>query len=599
MVYWLLQSLCFCILAAMVIFAVKDRDGIRAISYQTWKEAVRSKGFWIVLVFAIPLLFGLTFAEVAGSQKYGEEWKIRNTLEWSLRLMSLFTAITAIFLTSLSLPNDMSERRIYTLISKPVSRWGVICGKVVGFSIFTFTMLLLMALFMVIFIRWTARDASDEVKERLLGSRELIQPTKSSLHTYRKATVSIDLGLFLRLRPHSPPESMFRFVTQTDQLAVLKRDSRGRIPVVISLGRQTDKEGKPLNTDQGVKDSHIVVQIVDPALTEPGKPLPANVGTEMKIPLDPERAVSPIIYLDRKHFVTTPNGLTSLGIRVVKVHPPTRSNKLDFLRSAETRRWIFAGLNKKDIEIDSQEFKDGPGKEITVQCNLRLMNRSNYYTGSKRIDLGFWYYRDGERHFSSVHARDGRKQTFVIPSDAVDPSGNLVIDLECPEGSPHYYGYDGQEYTVNLLSRPRSFEFNVLKAVAMLSGQIIIIVVVAVSASTFLSWPITALTALFVYFCGSMASMFGEIIGAIGSQGPHGAPTGSGEPTILHHIMKFILEMLQVVTPNLDRLSPMEMLSQGYSVTFGSLFSSFLYMNLFVTLSLSVGWVVFKYRSIN
>ena len=63
--------------------------------------------------------------------------------------------------------------------------------------------------------------------------------------------------------------------------------------------------------------------------------------------------------------------------------------------------------------------------------------------------------------------------------------------------------------------------------------------------------------------------------------------------------MKFILEMLQVVTPNLDRLSPMEMLSQGYSVTFGSLFSSFLYMNLFVTLSLSVGWVVFKYRSIN
>jgi hypothetical protein len=319
----------------------------------------------------------------------------------------------------------------------------------------------------------------------------------------------------------------------------------------------------------------------------------------MKIPLDPERAVSPLIYLDRKHLVTTPNGLTSLGIRVVKVHPPSLSNKLDFLRSAETRRWLFTGLDKNNIEIDSKESKDGSGKGITVQCNLRLMNRNNYYTGSKRVDLGFWYYRNGERHLLNVRARDGRKQTFLIPSDAVDPTGNLVIDLECPERSPQYYGYDGQEYTINILSRPRSFEFNVLKAVTMLTGQILVIVVVAVSASTFLSWPITALTALFVYFCGSMASMFAEIIGAIGSQGGHGGPTGSGELTIVHHVMKFILEILQIITPNLDRLSPMEMLSHGYSVTFGSLISSFLYMNLFVTLSLSVGWVIFKYRSIH
>ncbi|MDP6354911.1 MAG: hypothetical protein QF473_07420, partial [Planctomycetota bacterium] len=221
------------------------------------------------------------------------------------------------------------------------------------------------------------------------------------------------------------------------------------------------------------------------------------------------------------------------------------------------------------------------------------------YTGSQRIDLGFWYYTDGKRHLTSVRTRDGRKHTFLIPSDAIDESGNLVIDLECPERSPHYYGYDGEEYTVSLLSRPRSFEFNVLKAVAMLSCQVIVIVVVAVSASTFLSWPITALTAIFVYFCGSMAAMFGEIIDAIGTQGHHGAPTGSGELTVVHHIMKFVLEILQVVTPNLDRLSPMEMLSHGYSVTFGTLFSSFLYMNLFVTLSLSAGWIIFRHRSIH
>ncbi|MDP7129533.1 MAG: ABC transporter permease subunit, partial [Planctomycetota bacterium] len=591
--------LCLCILAVMVIFTVKDRNGILAISIQTWKEAIRSKGFLLVLVFTGALLFGLTFVEVAGSQKFGEEWKIRNTLEWSLRLMALFTAITAIFLTSLSLPNDITDRRIYTLISKPVSRWSVICGKVLGFSVFTFTMLLSMAVFMVIFVRWTARDASDEVKERLLGSRELIKAEKSSLHTYRKATVTIERGLFLRLRPHSPPGSMFRFVMRTDRLAVVKKDSHGRIPAVISLGKLTNKEGKATDIDEDVKDSHLVVQIVDPTLIEPGKPIPANAGTEMKVPLDPERAVSPLIYLDRKHFFTTPDGFTSLGIKVVRVHPPTRSKKLDFLRSAENRRWLFTGINKNNIEIDSQDLKDGPGKAITVQCNLRLLNRSNYYTGSKRIDLGFWYYTNGERHLTSVRTRDGRKHTFLIPSDAIDESGNLVIDLECPERSPHYYGYDGEEYTVSLLSRPRSFEFNVLKAVAMLSCQVIVIVVVAVSASTFLSWPITALTAIFVYFCGSMAAMFGEIIDAIGTQGHHGAPTGSGELTVIHHIMKFVLEILQVVTPNLDRLSPMEMLSHGYSVTFGTLFSSFLYMNLFVTLSLSAGWIIFRHRSIH
>jgi len=112
---------------------------------------------------------------------------------------------------------------------------------------------------------------------------------------------------------------------------------------------------------------------------------------------------------------------------------------------------------------------------------------------------------------------------------------------------------------------------------------------------------VAAMTALFVYFCGEIVSTFGEMIDALekGGFGHHHGPVDEKGMTWFDQVVKTILEVLRVVMPDMDRFSPLGWLSEGYSLTFPELFASFLYMNIFVTAALAVGWLVFRKRAID
>ncbi|HLF93732.1 MAG TPA: hypothetical protein VJB14_09720 [Planctomycetota bacterium] len=120
-----------------------------AIARMTLIEASRRKVFVILLLFAAALLSSVAF--FPSVEKMADRLRLMEV--WALRATSLFTAIIALFLSGFSLPSDFEQKRIYMLVSKPVSKPAIFLGKLVGLSLLLAIFVGLMGLGTVLFIR--------------------------------------------------------------------------------------------------------------------------------------------------------------------------------------------------------------------------------------------------------------------------------------------------------------------------------------------------------------------------------------------------------------------------------------------------------------
>ncbi len=119
-----------------------------AIASMTLVEASRRKVFTILALFAAALLSSAAFFPAV-------EMNVRLRLmeAWSLRAATLFTAIVALFVSGFSLPGDFETRRIYLLVTKPVSKAAVFLGRLLGFAMLLAVFLGVMGAITITFIR--------------------------------------------------------------------------------------------------------------------------------------------------------------------------------------------------------------------------------------------------------------------------------------------------------------------------------------------------------------------------------------------------------------------------------------------------------------
>ncbi|MDP8243951.1 MAG: hypothetical protein P9L94_07710 [Candidatus Hinthialibacter antarcticus] len=103
---------------------------IWTIAMNTYKEAVRNKVFYIILVFAIGLLFMST---VLATLSLGEDDRIIKDL--GLSAINLFGLLLSIFVGVNLIFDELDKRTIYTIISSGATRYQFILGKFLGFFI--------------------------------------------------------------------------------------------------------------------------------------------------------------------------------------------------------------------------------------------------------------------------------------------------------------------------------------------------------------------------------------------------------------------------------------------------------------------------------
>lgn len=100
---------------------------VGAIALNTFKEAVRDRILYAILIFALVILIGST---ILVTLSVGGEAKILKDL--GLTCISLFGTLIAIFLGIGLVSKEIEKRTVYMVLSKPIHRYQFILGKYFG-----------------------------------------------------------------------------------------------------------------------------------------------------------------------------------------------------------------------------------------------------------------------------------------------------------------------------------------------------------------------------------------------------------------------------------------------------------------------------------
>ena len=118
-----------------------------AIGLNTFREAVRNKVLYILVMFAVVLM---GFSLVLGSLSLHEE--VRLIRDLGLAGISLSGVIIALFLGVNLLSKELDKKTVYAILPKPVHRWEFLLGKFLGLALTMSALVALMSALLALFL---------------------------------------------------------------------------------------------------------------------------------------------------------------------------------------------------------------------------------------------------------------------------------------------------------------------------------------------------------------------------------------------------------------------------------------------------------------
>ena len=122
---------------------------IAAVALNTFREAIRDKVLYVLLLFGAVTIFG---SKALGWISVGQDEKI--IMNISLASVSVFGALIAIFVGTSLVYKEVDKRTIYTILCRPMWRYEFILGKFAGLAmligVVTLTMTTISALYLLV-----------------------------------------------------------------------------------------------------------------------------------------------------------------------------------------------------------------------------------------------------------------------------------------------------------------------------------------------------------------------------------------------------------------------------------------------------------------
>lgn len=130
---------------------------IWAIAQLSWKEAVRGRVIWVFGLMALVFLFAGWFVRAKPEDQLRTYVQV---VYWSMTPLFL---ITAALLGSFSIPNDVRNNTIHTVVTKPVEKFEIVIGRFLGYAaLLTIGLLVVSLLSLIYVIRGVNEDATKE-----------------------------------------------------------------------------------------------------------------------------------------------------------------------------------------------------------------------------------------------------------------------------------------------------------------------------------------------------------------------------------------------------------------------------------------------------
>lgn len=132
-----------CAIFAILMPFVADLTRLRwrriwALAKVSFKEAVRRKVLWVFSAALLVVLFASWFMD------YKPENQVRNYVHVIYIAMTLLLLVTAGLVSAFSIPADIRNQTIHTIVTKPVERFEIVLGRFLGYLLLVTLVLVVM-----------------------------------------------------------------------------------------------------------------------------------------------------------------------------------------------------------------------------------------------------------------------------------------------------------------------------------------------------------------------------------------------------------------------------------------------------------------------
>ena len=590
--------------AALVLrelYAVRGRR-LYAIGRVSLYEANRKMWApWVVLiVFTLVLAFTHWFLQPPRAAEMGRLYVGTLTLLVSLLLTAMVTILAPI-----SLPADIQQQTIYTVVTKPVRRLEVVWGRMLGF----------MALVTVLIA--------------LFGGVSLI---------YLWRTVGKTIEATEAAAVKAKEEGRTRDFNQlTEQADQLRSRMQARVPVRGSLSfRDSKGTPRPMGIDVGQEQS-----MKEPRSHIEGATPAAAIWRYGIVP-DPFAPVNHPVLLDRRIPVADflPAGTVEGELnRVFEIQAQIAAAEQDKAKpnqpAAEIAR--LDGVitrNQAELERARTDYEALRAQAEALEAEGKTDEAAALHAQPITVEMTFNVYRTtkgkiGEpvyAEISVVNSATGAEYGNIFPikeyytnrevlpaSILAGSLGSLAIEIRCVSPT-QYLGM--AESDLYLLSSRGNFGLNYMKGLFGIWLQAMVLTAIGVFAGTFLSWPVALLTTIAFFVAGQLA--FGFLVDftrqAILGGGPFEslirlvthdnqmtelAPTaGVVIAKTLDSLVMPVMSMLVYVVPNFQMLDVTNTVADGFAVNWPTIVSNTL-LALAYALPFSIaGYFILKSREV-
>jgi hypothetical protein len=513
--------------------ALKMRFGrIWALAKLGFKEASRARLYWVFLLFLVPFLFPAKWYFLIKAEN-----ELRSVVSITSYTMNLILLFPAVLLAAFSIPRDIRDQNIYTIVTKPVERFEIVFGRFLGYAGLLTVVLGLMTFVGWLYIYTTGVDqkaAEETYKARVPVRGKLAFSSRKAEFTGTNVGREFDYRKYIAGDASSPQRAIWTYKN---------------IPAGLTSGREFVPCEFTFDIFRMTKgQENRGVDLLIRVYTQAAQQLPpTEQGNGTWRWADPEIEKQ---YQDEAKALV--RKLRNLG-------PNDDVNPASVFRFAEPGKPEWDALNQL---TEKYGFYEITGKEIF-----------DYHPESINVPVGVF------------------KNAQVSAKDPTQPA--LYISVKCQTGGQMLGVAEGDLY---LLEGQRLFAENYFKNSFGLWCRLCILVGVAIVLSTYLAGVISFLGAVLTFLCGYASDHIADMAtGQSAAGGPLKAvnsllkaemPTAQADPN--SSVTKFIsygdtgfswlMRRFVNVVPDIYSYSWTSYLSEGFNVPLECLVMNFLTM---------------------
>jgi ABC-type transport system involved in multi-copper enzyme maturation permease subunit len=675
------------VLIGLLVFGFRDTlrfslSRAWTISGVTFDEAIRRKVLWIT---PLAMLGVIVVSQL--QRPFDELDAVQQTIKFSLFATALVLVVAILILACTSLPREIENRVIYTILTKPTTRLELVLGKILGFARVSAAILILMGLFTYVYLHVRSNRMRAYIADRL-ERNEVESISRPTLEHYLHAgllnsktyAAPVDLQIYARAPDPNEPwrwmaggsEQNFivPFELSTDDLippgaapGTVQPGAAG-LTVLVNLDYQTheltarqaadlppEPTTAPATTQTSVAGPpvpgaapatapaapppapkkkmgkpQIQVQVlsayqftlVAPSYFNEGKPAdlpPAASGQPAQLYLTPDQTLAMAQHVppggSLKIYVMvegTGEGVDyTVGKLPVQIYIPGingangRVIKPAQARDGQPAAPIFRGRSG----TYGQQLRGGKTGTATAVYHFRRTGQATQTAGNVPFEMKVnierdedaseqksdltnvslvFHNLDSDKTFPPVMVQPESLRTAYVsvPAQAV-AGGNFNVQIRSLTDG-HWLGLKAD--SLRLVTADQPFAWNLFKSLLVMWLMSILVIVVAIFCSTFVSWPIAVVLTLVILLGHWGVQQLGDSLGP-GAGNYIVTDFGFQDPSTAKVVSKSVdamakaLNTMAVALPDISKFASTEQIAQGVSVSASVLLDSLEVLLLF------------------